>query len=66
MEKAAQNETVEQESPKPTVSLSGGPYRLHILLKQGRELAAKDTCGTHLPIENLPIEDLTISVFVLR
>ena len=22
-----------------------GPYRLHIVLRQGRDLAAKDTCG---------------------
>ena len=37
--------------PPPTSMLQpgsiqpAGPFRLHVLLKQGRELAAKDSCG---------------------
>ena len=34
------------------ITASVGPYRLHIVLKQGRDLAAKDACGITSPARN--------------
>lgn len=37
--------SLQQQQQQPGSMQPAGPFRLHVVLKQGRELAAKDSCG---------------------
>lgn len=43
-----------------------GPFRLHVVLKQGRDLAAKDSCGKQMLCKSLDCQRSLITIGVCK